>query len=53
LLDSTLAASLDGLRAEGVPEPDHEALEAVFKKITKVPLVPLVTLDELQWDPSA
>jgi Family of unknown function (DUF5677) len=53
LLGWTLASSLDALRAEGVPEPDHEALAAAFDRITKVPLVPLVTLEELMWDPSA
>jgi hypothetical protein len=49
----TLQASLDALGAEGVPEPPHEALQRAFDTITEVPLVPLVTPDEMVWSPDA
>ena len=48
LLGWTLQASLDALLAEGAPEPDHNALQVAFDRIAEVPLIPLVTLDELQ-----
>lgn len=52
----TLQASLDALRAEGVPEPPHEVLQKAFDTITNVALIPLVTPDEMVWrstsDPS-
>jgi hypothetical protein len=48
LLGETLATTLDALLLEGVPEPDHAALLSASQQIAKVPLVPLVTLEELR-----
>jgi hypothetical protein len=45
----TVDNALTALRAEGVPEPDHLALQSVFDGIAEVPLLPLVTPDELIW----
>jgi len=45
----TLQAALDALRAEGVAEPPHDALQQAFDMITEVALVPLVTPDEMVW----
>jgi hypothetical protein len=53
LFGLTLHASLDALRVEGVSEPDHAALQDAFDGITEVPLIPLVTPDELLWEPKA
>jgi hypothetical protein len=48
LLVWTLEASIEALRAEGAPEPDYNGLQVAFDRVAEVPLIPLVTPDELQ-----
>jgi hypothetical protein len=45
----TLAHALKALRVEGVPEPNHMALQSAFEGIADIPLIPLLTPDELVW----
>jgi hypothetical protein len=40
---------LDSFRQEGVVEPPHKELVPIFQKIGEVPMVPLITADELKW----
>jgi hypothetical protein len=49
LLGWTLNASLDQIAAEKLPEPPHEMLQQAFELIANVPLMPLITSDELDW----
>ena len=53
LLGWSIAATSDALEAEGVPEPNYTALQEAFNRITDVPLIPLVTPQELVWDSNA
>ena len=53
LLGWSIAATSDALETEGVPEPDHTALQEALNRITDVPLIPLVTPQELVWDSNA
>lgn len=53
LFGFTLSESLEALRSEGVPEPDFGSLQPVLDQIVAVPLIPLVTPDELLWHPSS
>ena len=50
LLGWSMTAASSALEAEGVSEPDHETMQNAFDRITDVPLVPLVTPEELLWD---
>ncbi len=51
LLGLSMIAASNALEAEGVSKPDEEALQEAFDRISDVPLRPLVTPEELQWDP--
>ena len=51
LLGWSMDAAARALEAEGVSDPDHRAMQDAFDRITDVPLVPLVTPEELVWDP--
>ena len=53
LLGLSIAAVSDALEAEGVSEPDHTAWQEAFDRVTDVPLIPLVTPEELVWDSNA
>lgn len=53
LFGFTLVECLDALRSEDIPELDLGNLQPILDRIVAVPLIPLVTADELLWDPNA
>jgi len=50
LFGFTIDSVLEPLAKDGLPEPPHGLLEPIFHKICKVPLIPLITADELHWE---
>lgn len=51
LFGFTIEAVLEALTKEGVPEPPHDKLLAVFESIAEVAMIPLITAEELKWEP--
>jgi hypothetical protein len=49
LFGLTLAAVLERFVSEGIPEPDHAALQSAFDAIAQVPLIPIITPEEMVW----
>jgi len=49
LFGLTLNAVLEDFVAQGVPEPDHKGLQTTFEAIADVPLIPIITPEELVW----
>ncbi len=45
----SMNAASNSLEAEGVSEPDHTAVQEALNRITDLPLIPLVTPEELDW----
>jgi hypothetical protein len=45
----TIEASLPAILAEGAPAPDHKSIQQAFDTINEIPLIPLVTLEEMSW----
>jgi hypothetical protein len=48
----TLHAGMKALKAEGIADPPDEQLQSAFDAIQSVPLIPLVTVEELLWPSS-
>ncbi|MDQ2866834.1 MAG: DUF5677 domain-containing protein [Verrucomicrobiota bacterium] len=46
----TLNASLEALSSEGVPEPPYQELQHAINAIAEIPLIPLITSDEMVWN---
>ena len=50
LFGFSIEAVLEPLTQEGLPEPPHDLLHPIFEQICEVPMIPLITADELKWE---